>query len=105
MKPNNNNLSPLPFYDSLNEQNARKSYAYGDIYPLFADGYKLLPFQIIRQHSNNLNIGTCWLKRKDGYTVDEIRTNLIDGGLTIFPFKDDNFDVIVYPGNLLIFME
>lgn len=93
----NNNLSPLPFYTSLDEQNHRKSYAYGDIYPLFASAYNLIPFQIIRPHQTNYNIGTCWLHRKDGTVVKEIRTNLIEGGMAILPFYDAGVDVIVYP--------
>lgn len=43
-----NNFSPLPFYESVQEQNARKWWAYGRIYPLFAPNTTLLPFQIIR---------------------------------------------------------
>ena len=42
-----NNLSVLPFYSSLSEQNARKWWTYGRIYPLFAPASFLLPFQII----------------------------------------------------------
>lgn len=93
----NNNLSPLPFYKSLDEQNHRKSYAYGDIYPLFASAARLIPFQILRAHDTNYNVGTCWLHRKDGSTVSEIRTKLIQGGLQILPFQDAGVDVIVYP--------
>lgn len=42
-----NNLSVLPFYPSLSDQNARKWWTYGRIYPLFAPASFLLPFQII----------------------------------------------------------
>ena len=37
----NNNLSPLPFYGSMDEQMHRRSYAYGDVFPLFAQKGKL----------------------------------------------------------------
>lgn len=40
----NNNFSCLPFYQSIEEQNARKWWLYGRIYPLFC-GKSLLPFQ------------------------------------------------------------
>ena len=40
-----NNLSVLPFYGNVSEQNARKWWVYGHIYPLFC-GQALLPFQI-----------------------------------------------------------
>lgn len=45
MEYKNNNLSPLPFYGSIDRQNARRWWMYGRIYPLFC-GRKLLPFQI-----------------------------------------------------------
>lgn len=43
----NNNLSPLPFYDNLSMQNHRKSYSYGNIFQLINPKNRLLPFQII----------------------------------------------------------
>lgn len=42
-----NNLSVLPFYPSLSDQNASKWWTYGRIYPLFAPASFLLPFQIV----------------------------------------------------------
>lgn len=46
----NNNFSVLPWYTDIDEQNHRKSYAYGAIFPLITPMRKLLPFQIIRKH-------------------------------------------------------
>lgn len=43
----NNNFSPLPFYKSLAEQNARKWWLFGKVYPLYAQGGFLIPFQIM----------------------------------------------------------
>ena len=48
----NNNLSCLPFYDNLEDQNARKWWVYGRVYPLYCDG-ALLPFQILTDISYN----------------------------------------------------
>lgn len=45
----NNNLSPLPWYSSIELQNHRKDYAYGQIYPLYSAADRLLPFQILRE--------------------------------------------------------
>lgn len=42
----NNNLSVLPFYPSLDEQDFRKSYAYGAVYPIYCKKGTILPFQI-----------------------------------------------------------
>ena len=41
------NISPLPFYTDLSQQHHRKSYAFGQIYPLISEGKYLLPFQFI----------------------------------------------------------
>ena len=46
----NNNLSVLPFYSSIEQQNARKWWVYGRIYPLFTPAMFLLPFQVMREH-------------------------------------------------------
>lgn len=44
----NNNLSVLPWYTSIDQQNARKWWVYNRIYPLFAPALELLPFQVMR---------------------------------------------------------
>lgn len=41
---NNNNLSPIPFYGSLAEQDFRKWYAYGGMYPHRVSCKNLVPF-------------------------------------------------------------
>ena len=46
----NNNFSVLPWYSSIEEQNARKWWAYGRVYPLFTPAGYLLPFQLLRDH-------------------------------------------------------
>ena len=46
----NNNLSVLPFYDNIGQQNARKWWVYGRIYPLFTPATYILPFQLQRTH-------------------------------------------------------
>jgi hypothetical protein len=40
------NISPLPFYTSISGQHHRKSYAFGQVYPLITPINKILPFQI-----------------------------------------------------------
>ena len=44
----NNNLSVLPWYRSLEEQNARKWWVYDRVYPLFSFAGNILPFQLMR---------------------------------------------------------
>ena len=44
----NNNFSVLPFYESKNDQDFRRWWKYGRIYPLFSRAGYLLPFQVSR---------------------------------------------------------
>ena len=46
----NNNLSPLPFYRSVAEQQCRLPWAFGDVFPLRCDN-RLLPFLFTRAAS------------------------------------------------------
>lgn len=92
----NNNLSVLPFYTEISEQDWRKSYAYGDVYPLFSQAGFLLPFQIVRDHRAN-TITNVVLFRKDGTQVGEITNSILEAGLTIVPFALLGYDVILFP--------
>lgn len=50
----NNNLSVLPWYDSLERQNARKWWMYDKVYPLFVPSGYMLPFQAMRPSRTEL---------------------------------------------------
>lgn len=95
----NNNISVLPWYTSIEQQNHRKSYAYGTIYPLFTPKRTLLPFQIMRNTSSR-NITGAQLYDKNGVLFADITTALKDTGLQIVPFASLGYDVIVYPSLL-----
>lgn len=95
----NNNISVLPFYTSIDEQNHRKSYAYGKIYPLFAPADMLLPFQIIRNTRAN-DVTSVVLYEKTGKQVADITTNMKETGLQIVRFQSFRYDVILYPSIL-----
>lgn len=95
----NNNISVLPWYTSINEQNHRKSYAYGAIYPLFAPDDRLLPFQIIRNTRSN-NVTSVVLYEKTGKQVANITTYMRETGLQIVRFETLGYDVILYPSIL-----
>ena len=45
-----NNTNVLPIYGSIDEQNARRWWVYGKVYPLYAKKGILPPFQIVRDH-------------------------------------------------------
>lgn len=91
----NNNISVLPFYTSIDEQNHRKSYAYGKIYPLFAPADMLLPFQIIRSTRAN-DIISVVLYEKTGKQVADITTYMKETGLQIVRFQSLRYDIILY---------
>ena len=95
----NNNISVLPWYTSIEQQNHRKSYAYGTIYPLFTPKRTLLPFQIMRNTSSR-NITGAQLYDKNGVLYADITTALKETGLQIVPFASLGYDVIVYPSLL-----
>lgn len=95
----NNNISVLPWYTSIEQQNHRKSYAYGTIYPLFTPKRTLLPFQIMRNTSSR-NITMAQLYDKNGVLFADITTALKETGLQIVPFASLGYDVIVYPSLL-----
>lgn len=95
----NNNLSVLPWYTSIEQQNHRRSYAYGAIYPLFAPKRTLLPFQIMRNTSTR-DITGAQLYDKNGVLFADITTALKETGLQIVRFASLGYDVIVYPALL-----
>lgn len=95
----NNNISVLPWYKDIGEQNHRKSYAYGAIYPLIAPANILLPFQIMRTTRSN-GITSVMLLDKAGTTVANITQPMIEAGLQIVRFETLGYDVILYPATL-----
>lgn len=99
MIQSNNNLSPLPFYGSIEEQNHRRSYAYGNVYPLFAQNNLLLPFQIMRTRRNN-SITSAYVYDINGNQIRNILSDLQTAGLAIVKDSNVNYDVVVFPANL-----
>lgn len=92
----NNNISVLPFYTDINEQNHRKSYAYGEVYSLFAQAGLLLPFQIIRQHRSSA-VSQVRMYRKDGTLVATLTQSMTEAGMQVVPFTALGYDVILFP--------
>lgn len=89
----NNNFSVLPWYTDIREQNHRRSYAYGSVYPLYTMVNTLLPFQIIRPKRNNA-ISAVKLYTVDGVFVTDVTETMKETGLQIVSFE--SYDVIVY---------
>lgn len=101
----NNNLSVLPFYTSLDQQNARKWWMYGRVYPLFTPAGFLLPFQILRIHRSGIAIATFRVYTKTGVLVGDFTQAIIEAGLSIKPFASLGYDVIVFGGQTPVFTQ
>lgn len=96
----NNNLSPLPFYRSTSEQNGKKRYAYGNIYPLYSPEGFILPFQIIREKNVDKSIHGVVLYDSNDKVIKDITSEMVGAGLHINSFSD--FDLIIFSGLLPI---
>lgn len=81
----NNNLSVLPFYTSIDEQSHRRPYAYGDIYPLYVPIGYLPTFQICLMTGS---VSSITLYKANGSQVGTLSTGIISsktvGGYKVF---------------------
>lgn len=99
----NNNLSVLPWYTAIEQQNARKWWAYGKEYPLYTRAMFMLPFQIMREHREGVGVSLFEVRTKSGAFVGDFTTSILGVGLTIKEFE--NYDVIVFPGRFPVFTQ
>nr|DAU31596.1 MAG TPA: hypothetical protein [Caudoviricetes sp.] len=92
-------LSPLAFYDNINKQNHRKSYAYNHISPLIMNLGVIDSFQIcIGKYDSNISIENVYLVNyKDGSQIN-IKSKLEENGLRLY--NNNNYALIEYPGFL-----
>ena len=99
----NNNLSVLPWYTSIDQQNARKWWIYNRIYPLFTEAGYMLPFQIIREHEVSTSLWAFHIFTSNGVLVGTYTDELRENGITVKQFPTLGYDVIVYSSRLPIF--
>lgn len=94
----NNCISPLPFYDDLAQQNHRKDYAFGQVYPLITYRNLLIPFQVVLEAGTTIDyVMLCNLENTNKINLT---TSMKENGLKIKSYAD--FKVLVYPGGLPI---
>jgi len=93
----NNNYSVLPFYTDILKQSHRKSYAYGEVYPLITPNKRILPFQIIRDTRTG-TITSALLKNIDGSTFLDITYEMLTFGLA--KVIKTGYDIITYHGRV-----
>lgn len=79
----NSNLQVLPFYDSIEKQNHRKPYAFGQVYPLIASTKSLLPFQldVERYYDNPSDINKAFLIYLDTEAYIQVTQELRNGAI------------------------
>lgn len=103
IKVMNLNFSVLPFYDSLEEQNSKKNYAYGDVYPLYMPKGVILPFQIF-----NINKGVYstshrwWLVNVNTGQASEL-TTAMDNFISVVAISTTKENIIYYSNHPSIF--
>lgn len=83
MKLVNNNISPLAFYDDIALQNHRKSYAFGQVFPLITYKNYLLPFQFVVSAPFSVITHVWVLDYNDPSRKIDITDDIIDAGLII----------------------
>lgn len=66
-------MSVLPFYDSIERQNARKWWVYDKVYPLFVPSGYMLPFQVMRPSRTELVKGDLMISvdSDNGYLTND----------------------------------
>ena len=101
----NNNLSVLPWYTSIDQQNARKWWVYDRVYPLFTPAGFLLPFQILLPYNASPSMTECVLydANDDSIVDSSVKSKLDDTGFTFKQFQSLGYTVAVYAGGLPAF--
>lgn len=94
----NNNLSVLPFYTNIQQQNARKWWVNGKVYPLFTPAGFLLPFQIQMPITEDMQLLAFDLYNRDGELIASLKQGVTEMGITQVKFND--YSVVVFPGKL-----
>ena len=95
----NNNLSVLPWYTSIEQQNARKWWDYNRIYPLFTLARFLLPFQIQLPITEEAQILSWNLYDKSGNLIANLYRNK---NYLVQKVIANEYSVIIYGGQLPI---
>ena len=98
----NNNTSVIPFVGALEEQSHRRSYAYGDIYPIYVPKALFIPFQICRATRSG-EVFTVRLYNSNDIMVADVTTAFLQGGLMVKKYQSYGYDTIIFPA--LFFMD
>ena len=98
----NNNLSVLPWYTSIDQQNARKWWVYGRVFPLFTPAGYILPFQVIREHRREIEELYVWSQDSffEGYIALDGALYDDSQGFYVFGYDNssDNYPAVKFNG-------
>lgn len=98
----NNNLSVLPWYTSLAQQNARRWWIYGRVYPLYVQAGYLPPFQIMKPHTGNANVYQFRVYKADGTLVGDYTSDM-NSAMVMRQFTSAGYDVHIFGGQTPFF--
>lgn len=92
----NNNLSVLPFYENPQELSNERTYAYGEVYPLYTPLGSVPPFQILMPHGSE-TIANVYLRKygEEESEATDIEQAMTDSGLRIARYT--SYDIVIYP--------
>lgn len=92
----NNNLSVLPFYDSVDKQLRKRTYAYGEVYPLYVQKGYALPFQLMvpKPAAGQEATAIQTVTLTDANTG--LQTSDYTNNLTIVKKEFDDYDIFVH---------
>lgn len=101
----NNNLSVLPWYTSIEAQNARRWWIYDRVYPLFTPAGFLLPWQILCPHSSVTvdSLYSAYLFDRNGNRVGGDYTAQLRPLIKKKDFAALGYDVFVFSGQVPVF--
>lgn len=96
----NNNLSVIPFYQNIEEQDFRKPWSYGNVFHLYVGKSYFLPFFFVLPHTANQSFHGVELYKKTctGFTyVTDLVNEFEDSGLYVY--QSGNYDICGYKNN------
>lgn len=101
----NSNLSPLPWYESLEEQGFRKHWAYGKVWPLIAHRDYLLPFQLVMPNGVNPDMSqfNIYMHKYGTDTYFEVTEMMQAAGLRIDDARTlEGYVNLIFPANFAL---
>jgi hypothetical protein len=96
----NNNLSILPFYGDINQQDYKKFQSFGEVYPLVSEKARLLPFQIRRDTRTNAITKLNLINYSTGASIN-ILAESFGAGLNLKRFESDGYDLLINSSALI----